>query len=193
MNHEAKISDPAQNATPPRLLAEALDYAGLRNGLRERAREIGISRIEIDHVGRLSDGHAGGLLAENSDRTFGIRSLGKLMKALGVRLLLVEDTETTARALRLMARRRSEPQAVEGKRHWRSKRKPPAGAAPMLAAQHRAKGNGKIARPVSASELGQRGAIARNASMTKDERSAAARRAAAARWAKPAPPLERMA
>jgi hypothetical protein len=99
-------------------------YASLREGLRERARAIGISRQAIDHIGRLLDGHAGGLLAENSSRSLGIRSLGKILKALGARLLLVEDPETTARTARLMGRKRSEPQAVEGERHWRSKRKP---------------------------------------------------------------------
>jgi hypothetical protein len=185
LHREAKISDPVQQiATPPRLLAEALDYASLRDGLRARARAIGISRSEIDHVGRLPDGHAGGLLAENSNRSLGIRSLGKIMKALGVRLLLVEDPETTARTARLMGRRRSEPQAVEGERHWRSKSKLPA--EPMRAAAHKRKGDGKGTRPASVSELGQRGARALNASMTAAERSAAARRAASARWAKPA-------
>jgi hypothetical protein len=104
------------------------------------------------------------------------------MKALGVRLLLVEDIENTARTARLMGKRRSEPQAVEGERHWRSKRKPPAG--PVLAAAHDPKGSSKDPRPGSASELGQRGARARNASMTKDERRAAAQRAAKSRWQK---------
>jgi hypothetical protein len=167
----------------PKLLAQAIDYESLREGLRARAAELGITRQTIDHVGRLPDGHAGGLLAENSARTFGIRSLGKLLKALGVRLLLVEDLETTARTARLMGRRRSEPQAVEGERHWRSKRKPLA--KPMRSGAH-PKGNGRDTGAVSASEMGQRGARARNDSMTKDERSAAARRAASARWAKPA-------
>jgi hypothetical protein len=101
-----------------------------------------------------------------------------MLKALGVRLLLVEDPETTARTARLMGRKRSEAQAVEGDRHWRSN-KPPAD--PMRAAAH-SKGNRK--RPVSASELGQRGARALNAAMTAAERSAAARRAAAARLGK---------
>jgi hypothetical protein len=177
---EASITDPGQISTPPpRLLAQASDYESLRNGLRSRAAELGISRQTIDHVGRFPDGHAGGLLAENSNRSFGIKSLGKILRALGVRLLLVEDPETTARTLRLMfGRKRSEPQAVEGKRHWRSKRKP---SKPMRAAAH---GSGKNARPVSVSELGQRGARALNSSRTAAERSAAAQRAAKARWQK---------
>jgi hypothetical protein len=183
LHREAKISEQAQKATPPRLLGDAIaDYAGLRDGLRARAREIGISRRSLDYVGRLSEGHASGLLAVNSNRALGIVSLGKILKALGVRLLLVEDPETTARTVRLMGKRRSEPQAVEGERHWRSKRKPPA--EPMRAGAH-PKGNSKGTRPVSMSEFGQRGARARNDSMTKAERSAAARRAASARWRKP--------
>src|SRR4030081_2920774 len=112
--------------TPGRQLAEAIDYDSLRSGLRARARELGISRSGIDHVGRLPDGHAGGLLAENSNRSLGIRSLGKILKELGVRLLLVEDPDAPTRTWRRRGNRRAEPQAVEGKRHWRSKRKPSA-------------------------------------------------------------------
>jgi hypothetical protein len=173
-------------SAPGRQLAEAIDYESLRNGLRARASELGISRQTIDHVGRFPDGHAAGLLAENSNRSFDIKSLGKILKALGARLLLVEDPETTARTLRLMGRKRSEPQACESEKHWRNKakRKPPA--KPMRAAAH-AKGNGTKARPVTVSELGQRGARALNSSMTAAGRSAAASRAAAARWGKAAP------
>lgn len=126
------------------MLGEATDYASLREGLRARARAIGISRLELDHVARLSDGHSGGLLGENSSRTFGILSLGKILRALGVRILLVEDSEAIARTARLMSRRRSEPQAIEGKRHWRSKRKPPADQ--MRGGAHERKGDGKDAR-----------------------------------------------
>jgi hypothetical protein len=180
---EASITDPEQIGTPPQPFAEAIDYASLRDGLRARARVLGISRQATDHVGRLPDGHAGGLLAENSNRSFGIKSLGKILKALGVRLLLVEDPETTARTVRLMGRRRSEPQACESEKHWRNKARRKPSAKPVRAAAHEAKGNGKKARPVSASELGQRGAHALNSSMTPAERSAAAQRAAKARWA----------
>jgi hypothetical protein len=160
-------------ATPPRLLAEAIDYETLRDGLRARAAELGISRLEIDRVGRLSEGHSGRLLSRQSSRLFAIKSLGQILKALGARLLLVEDQETTARTRRLMGGKRNEAY-VRKDNHWRNapKHKPPAG--PMLTVQH----------PVSASELGQRGARARNRSMTPAQRSAAASRAASARWAR---------
>jgi hypothetical protein len=166
---------------PPRLFADAIDsYAALRDGLCARASAIGISRESIDHIGRLPSGYAGKLLGEGSTRAFGIRSLGSILKTLGLRIALIEDPESMARTTRLMGRKRSEPQAVEKGMHWRSKRNPPA--APMRGAAH---DNRKDARPATASELGQRGARARNASMTKAERSAAARRAASARWGKP--------
>jgi hypothetical protein len=54
-----------------------------------------------------------------SERLFAIKSLGQILKALGVRLLLVEDQETTARTQRLMGGKRNESYVREGN-HWRN-------------------------------------------------------------------------
>jgi hypothetical protein len=181
---EASITDPEQIGTLPQPFAEAIDYASLRDGLRARARGLGISRESIDYIARLPSGYAGKLLGEKATRAFGIRSLGPILKTLGLRIALIDDPEGMARTARLMfGRKRSEPQAVEGERHWRNPPKRKPAAKPMRGGAH-AKGNGKKARPVTVSELGQRGARALNASLSPAERTAAAQRAARARWQK---------
>lgn len=69
------------------------NYCDLHAGLRERAEQLNISRIVIDAIGELQEGYAGKLLAPVPSKTLGPKSLGGMLKALGLKLIAVEDQE----------------------------------------------------------------------------------------------------
>ena len=74
-----------------RVLAEATDYMSLLDAFRARAEEIGITKLEIDDIGGLTDGYASKLLAPIPMKGAGMRTLGKLLRALALKLVVVED------------------------------------------------------------------------------------------------------
>jgi len=78
------------------------DYGGLLEAFRERAKELEISREGIDSVAGWADGYAGKLLggaAAKRRKIIGPVSLELMLGALGLKLILVEDPEATARTL----------------------------------------------------------------------------------------------
>jgi hypothetical protein len=79
------------------------DYKGLIETLRERADELGISRLEIDRIGGLASGYAGKVLGEAGGRPKRLWPIGleALLGTLGLRVLLIEDHAATARTLKL--------------------------------------------------------------------------------------------
>jgi hypothetical protein len=87
------------NAALGRLIS---DYRGLLEAFRERAKELEISREGIDEIAGWADGYAGKLLggaAAKRRKIIGPLSLELLLAALGLKLILVEDPEATARTL----------------------------------------------------------------------------------------------
>lgn len=83
--------------TPSRILAEATDYTSLLDAFRARAAELGIARLEIDEIGGLASGYAAKLLGPNPIKTFGRISLGPLLGALALKIVIVEDTDMLPR------------------------------------------------------------------------------------------------
>jgi hypothetical protein len=81
--------------TEPRQIAVARDYAQLHAALRARADELGLSRDTIDRYG-LPRGYASTLLAPVPVKAIGRMSLGPLLGALGLMLIVVEDAELLA-------------------------------------------------------------------------------------------------
>ena len=75
------------------------DYLDVIRGLRERADQLQISREAIDDLSGLSDGYSAKLLSIPPVKTIGFMSMSPLFETLGVRLMLVEDTEHTAKTL----------------------------------------------------------------------------------------------
>jgi hypothetical protein len=73
------------------------DYNEFIAAVRERVDEIDISRLELDYQAGLTPGHSGKLLGRSLTKGFGKLSLGPVLGAIGCKLLLVEDTEQTAR------------------------------------------------------------------------------------------------
>jgi hypothetical protein len=95
------------------------DYLDVIRGLRERADQLQISRESIDDLSGLSDGYAAKLLSLPPVKVIGFMSMAPLFEALGLRLVLIEDTEHTAKTLAKRTPR------VEGHvRHGHVRRKP---------------------------------------------------------------------
>jgi hypothetical protein len=78
------------------------DYGGLLEAFRERAKELQISREGIDDIAGWADGYASKLLAgaaAKKRKIIGPLSLELMLGTLGLKLILVEDPEATARTL----------------------------------------------------------------------------------------------
>ena len=79
------------------VLAEIKTYKHLVDALRRRSAALGMSREALDAAAPLQPGYAGKLLAPIPVRALGHLTLGPVLMALGVKILLVEDTETIKR------------------------------------------------------------------------------------------------
>jgi hypothetical protein len=96
---------PAANPIPATLGRAFSDYRTLVETCRQRADELGISRLEIDRIGGLPAGYAGKLLG--ADGSHGRKkkmwpfSLEAMLGVLGLKILLIEDDAATARTLAL--------------------------------------------------------------------------------------------
>ena len=140
---------------------EIRDYLDLQLVLRERAAELNVSRICIDEVSGLSNGYAGKLLCVPPVKCLGRTSFGRILQALGLKLVAVADPEALATVSeRLFPKARGDTRSASIDR--------------IVEARLRE----------SRSERARRGAAARNASLTPDQRIASARRAATIRWAR---------
>jgi hypothetical protein len=93
------IRPPADQARPIQPLAEVVSYDDLIAALRARKDELDISFLELDFIGGLTSGHSSKLLAPVRPymKCLGPVSLGLILGALGLRLLVVEDPEALAR------------------------------------------------------------------------------------------------
>jgi hypothetical protein len=100
----------------PRILATATDYASLMEAFRERTAELGITRLEVDEIAGIPSGYAGKLLGSEPIKHVGAKSLGPLLGALALKLVVVEDTEMLPRILRRLLHRSSRA----GRPHRRS-------------------------------------------------------------------------
>ena len=66
-------------------------YDDLHAALRRRADELKLSRRTIDDLAGLADGYVEKLLGPSQVKKLSVRSLGAILAALGVKLVLVED------------------------------------------------------------------------------------------------------
>jgi hypothetical protein len=82
-----------------RVLAQVTDYAGLITALRARVDELNLTFDTLDEVAGLSDRYSSKLLtpAIKPSRTLGKMSLGAVLGALGLRLIVVEDPVALAK------------------------------------------------------------------------------------------------
>jgi hypothetical protein len=142
----------------PRPLAIVRSYADLHAALRARSDQLAMSRLELDHRAGLADGHAGKLLAPVPIKKLGSLTYDLVLAALGLVLIVAEDSESLAR----LAER------TEASRKMRATTK---------TRRHRFPKGPEFARIMAAR---------RALKQTPRQRSASARRAAKARWSKAA-------
>jgi len=132
-----------------------LDYEALLEGFTDRIEDLNVSRITIDEAGEFTPGHSSKILCNPPMKMLGMRTLGKMLKATGMALVLVVDDERFAPIKAQMSKRRRRVPAIGG-----------------------------IERPTwlftkdKAREMGKK----RFATMTPAERTRHQRRAAKARW-----------
>lgn len=81
----------------PRQIAIVTDYDSLVAAFRARANELNVSRATLDDVSGLASGYASKLLATPPIKTVGAVSLGPILGALGMSIVLVEDPEQLRR------------------------------------------------------------------------------------------------
>jgi hypothetical protein len=73
------------------------DYDDLINALRTRADALRMSRATISDLCGLPDGYAAKLLAATAPKTLGRKSLGLMLEALGLQLIVAEDPVALAK------------------------------------------------------------------------------------------------
>jgi hypothetical protein len=76
------------------------DYVGLRDAVRARVEQLNISRACLDNVAGLPSGLAGKLLSQGESKDvkrFGLLSLGLVLQATGLKMLLVDDRDALAK------------------------------------------------------------------------------------------------
>src|SRR5262249_53491548 len=83
--------------TEPRKLGVVRSYDELVEALRARAFELNATRDAIDEVAGLQRGYSAKVLAPGTPRCLGRQSMGPLLGALGVMLLVVEDEKAMER------------------------------------------------------------------------------------------------
>lgn len=90
--------------TPLATIRAVDGYHGLQKAFRARWLALGISGDEVDRTAFLAERHAVKLLAEFPSKNLGPTTLGAMMGALGLKLLVVEDRELAERITRHTAR-----------------------------------------------------------------------------------------
>jgi hypothetical protein len=92
-------------AVAPRVIE---DYSQFVEAIRDRSNELGMTREELDHQAGHQSGYSGKLLSRKHIKRFGFSSLGPTLGALGLKILLIEDTAQTA-TIRARMRPRERP------------------------------------------------------------------------------------
>jgi hypothetical protein len=77
--------------------ADVSDYTEFVEAVRDRADELMMTRSELDFQAGHQDGYSGKLLGRKHVKRFGFFSLGPALGALGLKILLIEDTAQTAK------------------------------------------------------------------------------------------------
>jgi hypothetical protein len=150
----------ADDASPPRIIADVSSYEALLGALRERVTELKVCGERFDHFAGLPRGYLSKLVGAHPIRRLGMTSFAPVLAGLGLRCLLIEDQEATERLKNRVPPRN--PSYV---------RTMPASAGMILTAR-------------MLKRIRRLGGQARMAQLTPKERSALARKAAAARWKK---------
>jgi hypothetical protein len=85
--------------------AQAKDYDSLHAAFRARADDLGATRLELDALCATSDGYMSKFLNPLQTRKGHLGTLGKILRGLGLRLIVVEDEPATRKILPRITRR----------------------------------------------------------------------------------------
>jgi hypothetical protein len=100
-----------------RSLRTIRSYDDLQAALRERSADLRMRRLDLDARAGLADGHSGKLLGPGQKKRFGIVTLGLVLQALRVRLIMVDDSDEPLEPIdasaRMLAARRVSKQSPE--------------------------------------------------------------------------------
>ncbi|HWL06450.1 MAG TPA: hypothetical protein VNQ99_16205 [Xanthobacteraceae bacterium] len=151
------------------IIGEASGMDDIHRVLRDRAEEIGASRMTLDEATGLPSGYSAKLLCNPPIKGLGKLSLGLMLQTLGLRLLVVEDPDATAAVAPLLPPKHAS-------RDTRSKVNQDISLRPDIQAI--------VARRVREEMKAQssRGGFASQRSKTPEQRQAQGRRGAMARW-----------
>lgn len=156
--------EPAHEAAPtPQPIATLRSYDDLRRAVADHCERIAMSRMELDAEAGLTDGHAAKLLAAKARKKLGIVTLGRVIAAAGLVLILAVDPDAPPRDLDVSSAE-SRRQRYDRAKHWRRNR--------------------------SSSAWGRRMVAKRNLKLSPAQRSEIARKAAKARWQRARQPAE---
>lgn len=162
--------------TDDKLIGTFNDYESFKALLRDRKEELKLSNAMLDVLAELPEAYAAKMLADKTSKNIGITAFGKLMKALGVKAILVEDDEQMRKlASRMVERNESQVRRSD-----------------MLSGGLHGDIEFKLSRR-TLRRIAAMGGKARWAKMTEKQRTRAARRAARARWANRPRPAGRAA
>jgi hypothetical protein len=85
--------------------AEATDYDSLHAAFRDRAEKLGATRLELDALCATSDGYMSKFLNPRQTRKGHLGTIGKVLRGLGLKLIVVEDEQATRKILPRITRR----------------------------------------------------------------------------------------
>jgi hypothetical protein len=148
-------SAPAAAVQP---IAVVRGYDSLRAAIADWCTEAGITRAELDARAGLTDGHSGKLLSARAVSKFGNLTLGPVLQATGLAILIVQDDEALALIEQYLNARADACDGNSPPNHWRTNKN---------------------------SKWGRRMSARRTLALTPDRRREIARKAAQARWQKP--------
>jgi hypothetical protein len=98
---------------PPHVLATLSSEDDLRLTLRARVDALNVPRLELDRVAKLAQGHTSKLLSLSPTKHFGSKSFWSLVRAAGLKVLLVVDPESSFP--QKMSKRRRAPNGRAGR------------------------------------------------------------------------------
>ena len=78
-----------------RVVGEVSDYDGMIGAIRARMLELGVTNETIDNITGLQSGYVGKLLGPTPIKNLGPQSFGVMLQSLGLKLIVVEDLETS--------------------------------------------------------------------------------------------------
>jgi hypothetical protein len=103
---EVTIAAPPAIAVKGRVIAQVTDYQALWNAMRGRVAELRITMLELDGLSEACDGYSAKILGPSQLKSFGKKSLGRMLTGTGTYLLLVEDPKATAKIKEIAKTRR---------------------------------------------------------------------------------------